>query len=82
MYFFAEERVGTIVKYIVQSVSRNEEELASESERPEKILVYPFTWRNVIKKEILFEFGRRIKKENEFCTNLNWSSFWMIFGDR
>lgn len=77
MYFFAEKRVGSIVKYIVQSVSRNEEELAFRSERRERrILVYPFMRRSVIKKkEILFEFGRRIKKENEFCTNLNRESF-------
>lgn len=52
MYFFAEKRVGSIVKYIVQSVSRNEEELAFRSERRERrILVYPFMRRSVIKKK-------------------------------
>lgn len=60
MYFFA-ERVGSIVKYIVQSVSRNEE-LAFEADDGSGK-----SWSTLlcgaIKKEILFEFGRRIKKK-------------------
>lgn len=58
MYFLAENRVGGIVKYIVQSVTRgNGRELALESTKMSNG-DWPQLLRGLVKKKILFEFGK------------------------